>query len=115
MTKGFSAVVHHFGGRVSYRGRRAQPPYDTTEWWEIVDLLLAACKSSIPVFCLSFFCFLVVVVVLLYLRFRDIHESCCAQHQRHARYLRPEDHYRLATMYVSFNSLLCAVSIHSLD
>jgi hypothetical protein len=66
MTKEFSAVVHHFRGRVSYRGRRAQPPYDTTEWWEIVDLLLAVRRSSIPVFCVSsFLSFLVVVVVLL--------------------------------------------------
>jgi hypothetical protein len=40
MTQGFSAVVHHIGGQVSYPGGRAQPPADTTERWEIIDLLL---------------------------------------------------------------------------
>jgi len=59
MTNVFSAVVHHLGGQVSYPGRRAQPPADTTEWWEIIDLFAQGVEGSIPV------CFFVVVVFLL--------------------------------------------------
>jgi hypothetical protein len=45
--------------RFSYPGRRAQPPADTTEWWEIIDLFAQGVEGSIPV------CFFVVVVFLL--------------------------------------------------
>ena len=41
ITKDSAQLYITFEGRVSYRGRRAQPPVDTIEWWEIVDLLLA--------------------------------------------------------------------------
>ena len=103
ITKDSAQLYITFEGRVSYRGRRAQPPVDTIEWWEIVALLPAVQFWS---FSLILF-LLVVVVVVQPISSGSTKQSCCTS-------LTPNDIWLACTVHPSRRSLSYGHDIASL-